>query len=370
MRKREIEAKLREEADRFVPDGRNEIKRRVVFSVAEKKESRAAARRKWYFAAAPIAAVLIIAIALTFALLPNAGSGGGGDGGGGFEPTPFTESVVRVDINPSVKFSVGRESKVTKQYACNKDGAILLMKQNFVGLEITAATAGVVGLASKLGYLGHGKKVRLRVLNDNTELESDLMQKLDLCVTNRLEALSISADVEARGKNDVVEYLVEQLGYERPFAEKLSAEDLEEILEDAWDEDRVNLDKFQEEISGGIEIFLKRYTESSKKIISILREAKPNGNHYELSDEQQTALSDFCLKFYSEAEIGISSQIEKHDFEELIKEIEEIEEDAREAILELDEDPDELSDVLEDFYDRYKIYLKNDTESLDTSFRQ
>lgn len=365
MRKREIEAKLREEADRFVPDGRNEIKRRVVFSATEKKEPRAA-RRKWYFAAAPIAAVLILAIALTFALLPYAGSGGGGSS----EPTPFTESVVRVDINPSVKFSVGREGTVTKQYACNKDGAILLMKQNFVGLEITAAAAGVVGLASKLGYLGHGKKVRLRVLNDDTKLESDLMQKLDLCVTNRLEALSISADVEARGKNDVVEYLVEQLGYERPFAEKLSAEDIEEILEDAWDEDRVNLDKFQEEISGGIEIFLKRYTEASKKIISMLREAKPNGNHYELSDEQQTALSDFCLKFYTEAEIGISGRIEKHDFEELIKEIEEIEEEAREAISELKEDPDELSDVLEDFYDRYKIYLKNDTESLDTSFRQ
>lgn len=363
MRKREIEAKLKEEADRFVPDGRDEIKRRVVFSAAEKQAPRAA-RRKWYFVAAPIVAVFILAIALTFALLPNAG------GGGGSETTPFTESVVRVDINPSVKFSVGREGLVTKQYACNKDGAILLMNQDFVGLEITAATAGVVGLASKLGYLGHGKKVRLRVLNDNTQLESDLMQKLDLCVTNRLEALSISADVEARGKNDVVEYLVKQLGYERPFAEKLSAEDLEEILENAWDEDRVNLDKFQKEISDGIEIFLKRYTESSKKIISMLREAKPNGRYYVLSEEQLKELNDFCVKFYTEAEIGVSVQIEKHDFEELLKEIEEIEEEAREAILELKEDPDELSDVLEDFYDRYKIYLKNDTESLDTSFRQ
>ena len=69
-----------------------------------------------------------------------------------------------LDVNPSIKFSVGADDLITAQTGLNEDGVILLCKSNFVGENVGIATEKVLCSIRDAGLLG-SKEIRITTVD-------------------------------------------------------------------------------------------------------------------------------------------------------------------------------------------------------------
>jgi hypothetical protein len=68
------------------------------------------------------------------------------------------ESLVSIDVNPSVSLLLDGENKVLSVVAENEDAQVLLYNENFVGLTAEQATQKIADLAVELGYLNENNR--------------------------------------------------------------------------------------------------------------------------------------------------------------------------------------------------------------------
>ncbi|MGN0772077.1 MAG: hypothetical protein ACI4MI_05785 [Christensenellales bacterium] len=116
--------------------------------------------------------------------------------------TPTSLSVntyVRIDINPSIVFTLDGNDNVTAITPHNKDGAVLLYGENLTGLTLDEACDRIISLSWKLGYLQSGGNINVTVAGDNKDKEISIGQNLIGSIDLYLSANSIDAHIVATG---------------------------------------------------------------------------------------------------------------------------------------------------------------------------
>lgn len=150
------------------PDVRERIRKDVDFSQFEKKNAPAAKSSngfKWATAVLSVALVAMIAVLAPIIAKTS-------------KPKSYaSDYVVFIDVNPSVRLDVSGGDVVTAQKGMNKDGVVLLYKENLVGKNIDEAATYLIEKMDEAGLVKENGKVRISVADKKTGKRIDEKQR-------------------------------------------------------------------------------------------------------------------------------------------------------------------------------------------------
>lgn len=163
------------------PDVRERIRKDVDFSQFEKKNAPAAKSSngfKWATAVLSVALIAMIAVlAPIIAKTSNPKKPG---------VSYASDYVVFIDVNPSVRLDVSGKDVVTAQKGMNKDGMILLYKEDLVGKNIDEAATYLIEKMDEAGLVTDKGKVRISVADKKTGKRIDEKERHAKEVVNTL----------------------------------------------------------------------------------------------------------------------------------------------------------------------------------------
>lgn len=167
------------------PDVRERIRKDVDFSQFEKKNAPAAKSSNGFkWATAVLSVALIAMIAVLAPIIAKTSKP---------EKPPKTpgvsyasDYVVFIDVNPSVRLDVSGGDVVTAQKGMNKDGVVLLYRENLVGKNIDEAATYLIEKMDEAGLVKDKGKVRISVADKKTGKRIDEKQRHALEVVNNL----------------------------------------------------------------------------------------------------------------------------------------------------------------------------------------
>lgn len=149
------------------PDVRERIRKDVDFSQFEKKNAPAAKSSngfKWATAVLSVALVAMIAVLAPIIAKTS-------------KPKSYaSDYVVFIDVNPSVRLDVSGGDVVTAQKGMNKDGVVLLYKENLVGKNIDEAATYLIEKMDEAKLI-KDKEVRISVADKKTGKRIDEKQR-------------------------------------------------------------------------------------------------------------------------------------------------------------------------------------------------
>lgn len=201
------------------PDVRERIKKDVDFSQFENKNAPAAKSSngfKWATAVLSVALIAMIAVlAPIIAKTPK--------------PKSYaSDYVVFIDVNPSVRLDVSGGDVVTAQKGMNKDGVVLLYRENLVGKNIDEAATYLIEKMDEAGLI-KDKEVRISVADKKTGKRIDEKQSHAFEVVNNLfqnKGKDVSAKILTDNDIDAIEdyYDNNNVGeYEKQMVEEFKA---------------------------------------------------------------------------------------------------------------------------------------------------
>ena len=167
------------------PDVRERIKKDVDFSQFEKKNAPAAKSSngfKWATAVLSVALIAMIAVLAPIIAKTSKPEKSGKTPGVSYA----SDYVVFIDVNPSVRLDVSGKDVVTAQQGMNKDGMILLYKENLVGKNIDEAATYLIEKMDAAGLVNDKGKVKISVADKKTGKRIDEKQRHALEVVNNL----------------------------------------------------------------------------------------------------------------------------------------------------------------------------------------
>lgn len=189
------------------PDVKERIKKDVDFSQFEKKNAPAAKSSngfKWATAVLSVALIAMIAVlAPIIAKTSKPGKSGKTPG-----VSYASDYVVFIDVNPSVRLDVSGGDVVTAQKGMNKDGVVLLYKENLVGKNIDEAATYLIEKMDEAGLVKDKGKVRISVADKKTGKRIDEKQRHALEVVNNLfqnKNKDVSAMILSDNEIDAIE---------------------------------------------------------------------------------------------------------------------------------------------------------------------
>ena len=189
------------------PDVRERIRKDVDFSQFEKKNAPAAKSSngfKWATAVLSVALIAMIAVlAPIIAKTSKPGKSGKTPG-----VSYASDYVVFIDVNPSVRLDVSGGDVVTAQKGMNKDGVVLLYKENLVGKNIDEAATYLIEKMDEAGLVKDKGKVRISVADKKTGKRIDEKQRHALEVVNNLfqnKNKDVSAMILSDNEIDAIE---------------------------------------------------------------------------------------------------------------------------------------------------------------------
>lgn len=166
------------------PDVRERIRKDVDFSQFEKKNAPAAKSSngfKWATAVLSVALIAMIAVLAPIIAKTSKPEKPGKTPGVSYA----SDYVVFIDVNPSVRLDVSGGDVVTAQQGMNKDGMILLYKEDLVGKNIDEAATYLIEKMDEAGLVTD-KGVGISVADKKTGKRIDEKQRHALEVVNNL----------------------------------------------------------------------------------------------------------------------------------------------------------------------------------------
>lgn len=119
------------------------------------------------------------------------------------------ESVIGLDVNPSIELSVNRKEKVLKANPLNGDAEIILDDMDLKGVDLDIAVNALVGSMVRNGYLTELENaILVSVSNEDAEKAALLRQDVVIDIEESLEAHQVQAvvyDQQAPEKDEVRE---------------------------------------------------------------------------------------------------------------------------------------------------------------------
>lgn len=189
------------------PDVRERIRKDVDFSQFEKKNAPAAKSSNGFkWATAVLSVALIAMIAVLAPIIAKTSKPGKSPKTPGVSYA--SDYVVFIDVNPSVKLDVSGGDVVTAQKGMNKDGVVLLYKENLVGKNIDEAATYLIEKMDEAGLVKDKGKVRISVADKKTGKRIDEKQRHALEVVNNLfqnKNKDVSAMILSDNEIDAIE---------------------------------------------------------------------------------------------------------------------------------------------------------------------
>lgn len=260
------------------PDIRERIRKDVDFSQFEKKNAPAAKSSngfKWATAVLSVALIAMIAV-----LAPIIAKTSKPDKSGKTPGVSYaSDYVVFIDVNPSVRLDVSGGDVVTAQKGMNKDGVVLLYKENLVGKNIDEAATYLIEKMDEAGLVKDKGEVRISVADKKTGKRIDEKQRHALEVVNNL----------FQNKNKDVSAMI------------LSDNDIDAI-EDYYDNNNVGeyekqmIDDFKGRLLAAINKKIERIDELLNNILKPWEEDERKVKHLDQNDAEKAALE--AIKVY------------------------------------------------------------------------
>ena len=328
---KKFEKKLIEELDGVTPDLKSEIKAKAGITAAKPVNVKNKTRIRRILA--PVAAALAVLIAVitpVFVLNPGGGKING-------------YSLV-MSVNPSVQIDYGTDNRVISARGLNKDGVMLLYRNDIVGQDVKTVTQTLFMRMNALGYLGQGGNVNITVKDDKGAFNEEQFK-------------IISDDVCAYLKN---------AGSGKSVM-RMTEEDFEKLEDDIEEREREYLSAFEEEIKSLLSENATAAETLADEIRAAFAAAYPDINVSDLdaledaAEDDETPLSDGTLtaKIKEYGELYDEDIAEDYDFAEgafRMCDLFEIYEDLCDALREIrvaEQDvvngriPDDLDDMIE-----------------------
>ncbi len=113
--------------------------------------------------------------------------------------TNAVDSIVEIDVNPSVQLQINRKEKVLEATALNDDATQILEGMDLEGAQLNVAVNALIGSMLRHGYIDElANSVLISVENDDTARGEALSQRLTQEVTQLLEENAVQGAVLAQ----------------------------------------------------------------------------------------------------------------------------------------------------------------------------
>lgn len=321
------------------PDIRERIRKDVDFSQFEKKNAPAAKSSngfKWATAVLSVALIAMIAV-----LAPIIAKTSKPDKSGKTPGVSYaSDYVVFIDVNPSVRLDVSGGDVVTAQKGMNKDGVVLLYKENLVGKNIDEAATYLIEKIDEAGLVKDKGKVRISVADKKTGKRIDEKQRHALEVVNNL----------FQNKNKDVSAMI------------LSDNDIDAI-EDYYDNNNVGeyekqmIDDFKGRLLAAINKKIERIDELLNNILKPWEEDERKVKHLDQNDAEKAALE--AIKVYC-ADYKVNyHEVANDEIAEFCKELFDKKKDLQECIddIKTSDGDDSYGEILSDLLEIVKEEL-------------
>ena len=188
MKNQEIDDKLREAVTHAAPD----VLPEVLAGCKEQGEITVelnTARKKKYVGLISAAAVFLLVLGVSFSYLWRQNYGA-------------VDSIVALDVNPSIELKINKEEEVISAEALNGDAGTILDGMDLKGTKLNVAINALIGSMVKNGYLSDlANSVLVSVENEDREKGAALQQRLtaeidSILQQNMLEGAVLSQTVD------------------------------------------------------------------------------------------------------------------------------------------------------------------------------
>ena len=152
------------------------------------------------------------------------------------------DSVIGIDVNPSVELSVNKKNRVLKAEAVNQDGITILKDMDMEGVDLNVAVNAIIGSMVTHGFLDDlDNAILVTVSNDSIKKASNLRSAVVTDIRTTLEEKRLKAvvyDQQVIEEDDVKQLAQEyNISYGKAYFLKeliaqnssLSMEDMEEL---------------------------------------------------------------------------------------------------------------------------------------------
>ncbi len=107
------------------------------------------------------------------------------------------DSVIGIDVNPSVQITANKHDRVLDAIAINKEAEVVLADMNLKNTDLNIAVNAIIGSMFKNGYLEDNvtDKILITVQNDNTEKAQNVKTSILANIKEQLKEKHVSATV-------------------------------------------------------------------------------------------------------------------------------------------------------------------------------
>ena len=188
MNNRDIEKKLRRAVEQNVPDVRDSILSRCeeregkVIEMKEMRKNKSSSWKRFVAAAAMVALVF--------------------GGAGMYVQGNAVDSIIELDVNPSVELSVNKKERVVSAEALNEDAKVVLEDMDLKGADLDVAVNALIGSMLKHGYISElQNSILITVENDDAvkgkALEDRLVKEVnDMMKSSAIEGAILSQQIK------------------------------------------------------------------------------------------------------------------------------------------------------------------------------
>ena len=176
MEEYELEKRLKKSISDITPDVFSNIEQKI------KKEGKSMEKGRFKFLKCAVAACFVMCLGLgSFSYYTN---------------NYKLDSIVDIDVNPSIEMLVNRKSKVIKVNALNKDAEKVLDGMELKNIDVKVATNAIVGSILKNGYMANKDAgVLITVVNDDEKRANELKEKIVADVKETLKENNVDASI-------------------------------------------------------------------------------------------------------------------------------------------------------------------------------
>ncbi len=190
MNQFDIEWELCEALDHAVPDVKDEILRRCAEEhlsedcvVPMDFGSRPRRKKIYWQSYTAVAAILLLLFNIGFGLARD-------------RARNHVETVIGLDVNPSIELAVNAEDRVVAVTAVNADANVVLNGMNLTGSTTNVAVNAILGSMYKMGYLGaSSNSILVSVDNKNEEVSREIETRLVEDINETLQSYSVDAAI-------------------------------------------------------------------------------------------------------------------------------------------------------------------------------
>ncbi len=334
MKIKEIEKRLKIEADSIVPNLKDELMSKLDSYYSPSNDYIVKKKMKRSFIGLVFAAALVL-----FTIIPLFKDA--------FTPSSIVKveelnTYVSIDINPSIELEIDKDNKVTSYRPLNKEAMLLLFECELIDLDIRDAVKEIVNLAIEVGYINKDttdNALMITAINDDEVKENEVSLLIKNAITiylqeqlldNRVNVLmSNNDDFKNHAKElgvSVGRYLLitkacdkdQTLTFEQ--ARVLSVKELNELINGFNKEE---IDNYHDALKDEFKEFRKEFNETRDlineridKIEDILKDLPKIKNKVFLNRVKQK-FNNFILENHLDWEFKINDPKDQHEINAL-----------------------------------------------------